>query len=75
MQIGQKTLMVEDQLLATSVYSYRNLVTCRRKKQKIVALSSAKAKSRGIVRGICKVLCIKKLLIELEFSSEETHLR
>ncbi|KAJ0519053.1 putative RNA-directed DNA polymerase [Helianthus annuus] len=44
-----------------------NLVTWRSKKQKVVALSSAEAEFRGIVRGITEVLWLKKLLTEFGF--------
>lgn len=42
-----------------------NLVTWRSKKQKVVALSSAEAEFRGIVKGITEILWIRKLLLEL----------
>ena len=45
----------------------RNLVTWKSKKQKVVALSSAKAEFRGIAKGITEVLWIRKLLRELDF--------
>uniref|UniRef100_A0A3Q7F038 GAG-pre-integrase domain-containing protein n=1 Tax=Solanum lycopersicum TaxID=4081 RepID=A0A3Q7F038_SOLLC len=45
-----------------------NLVTWRSKKQKVVALSSAEAEFRGIVKGITEILWIRKLLNELACS-------
>ena len=42
-----------------------NLVTWRSKKQKAVALSSAEAEFRGMVKGICELLWLKKLLAEV----------
>nr|BAK64102.1 gag-pol polyprotein [Eustoma grandiflorum] len=44
-----------------------NVVTWRSKKQKVVALSSAEAEYRGIVKGVSEVLWIRKLLQELGF--------
>ena len=44
-----------------------NLVTWRSKKQKVVALSSAKAEFRGIAKGITEILWIQKLMNELGF--------
>ncbi|RVW31843.1 Retrovirus-related Pol polyprotein from transposon RE2 [Vitis vinifera] len=45
-----------------------NLVTWRSKKQKVVALSSAEAEFRGIVKGICELIWLKRLLIEIGFA-------
>ena len=42
-----------------------NLVTWRSKKQKVVALSSAEVEFRGMVKGICELLWLKKLLVEV----------
>ncbi|WJZ84417.1 hypothetical protein VitviT2T_004022 [Vitis vinifera] len=42
-----------------------NLVTWRSKKQKVVALSSAEAEFQGMVKGICELLWLKKLLAEI----------
>ena len=42
-----------------------NLVTWRSKKKKVVALSSAEAEFRGMVKGICELLWLKKLLVEI----------
>lgn len=46
-----------------------NLVTWRSKKQKVVALSSAEAEFRGMAKGLCELLWIKRLLTELGFTS------
>ncbi|KAJ9566582.1 LOW QUALITY PROTEIN: hypothetical protein OSB04_002548 [Centaurea solstitialis] len=48
-----------------------NLVTWRRKKQKVVALSSVEAEFRGIARGITEVLWIRKLLTEIGYPPQE----
>nr|GEW22911.1 putative ribonuclease H-like domain-containing protein [Tanacetum cinerariifolium] len=48
-----------------------NLVTWRSKKQKVVALSSAKSEFRGIARGITEVLWIRKLLTEIGYPPQE----
>ena len=42
-----------------------NLVTWMSKKQKVVALSSTEAEFRGMVKGICELLWLKKLLTEI----------
>jgi hypothetical protein len=47
-----------------------NLVTCKSKKQNVVALSSAKAKFRGMTKGLCEILWIKGLLKELGYPME-----
>jgi hypothetical protein len=44
-----------------------NLVTWRSKKQKVVALSSAEAEFRGMAKGLCELLWLKKLLTEIGF--------
>ena len=44
-----------------------NLVTWRSKKQKVVALSSAEAEFRGIVKGIAEILWLRKLMDEIGF--------
>jgi Reverse transcriptase (RNA-dependent DNA polymerase) len=44
-----------------------NLVTWKSKKQNVVTLSSAEAEFRGMVKGICELLWLKKLLTELGF--------
>lgn len=44
-----------------------NLVTWRSKKQNVVALSSAEVEFRGMVKGICELLWIRKMLTELGF--------
>lgn len=45
-----------------------NLVTWRSKKQKVVALSSAEAEFRGIAKGLCELLWLRRLLIEICFA-------
>jgi hypothetical protein len=45
-----------------------NLVTWRSKKQKVVALSSAEAEFHGMAKGLCQLLWIRRLLIELGFA-------
>jgi hypothetical protein len=45
-----------------------NLVTWRSKKQKVVALSSAKAKFRGMAKGLCELLWLRRLLSEIGFA-------
>jgi hypothetical protein len=42
-----------------------NLVTWRSNKQKVVALSSAKAEFRGMAKGICELLWLRRLLTEI----------
>ena len=42
-----------------------NLVTWRSKKQKVITLSSAEVEFRGMVKGICELLWLKKLLVEI----------
>nr|GEX00745.1 putative copia-type protein [Tanacetum cinerariifolium] len=49
-----------------------NLVTWRSKKQKVVALSSAEAEFRGMVRGLAEALWIRKLLSEIGYHSTQT---
>ena len=44
-----------------------NLVTWRSKKQKVVALSSAKSKFRGMAKGLCELLWLRRLLTEIGF--------
>jgi hypothetical protein len=44
-----------------------NLVTWRSKKQNVVTLSSAEAEFRGVVKGICELLWLQRLLTELGF--------
>ena len=46
-----------------------NLVTWRSKKQNVVALSSAEAEFRGMAKGLCELLWLKRLLIEIGFDS------
>ncbi|KAM0065342.1 putative RNA-directed DNA polymerase [Helianthus debilis subsp. tardiflorus] len=49
-----------------------NLVTWRRKIQKVVALSSAEAEFRGIARGLTEVLWVRRLLTEIGYPTQET---
>lgn len=44
-----------------------NLVTWRSKKQKVVALSNAEAEFRGMAKGLCELLGLKRLLTEIGF--------
>ena len=46
-----------------------NLVTWRSKKQKVVAFSSAEAEFRGMAKGLCKLLWLRRLLEEIGYSS------
>ena len=48
-------------------YVSGNLVTCRSKKQKVVALSSAEAKFWGMAKGLCELLWLRQLLTEVGF--------
>ncbi|KAL6294169.1 hypothetical protein ACE6H2_002311 [Prunus campanulata] len=45
-----------------------NLVTWRSKKQNVVALSSAEAEFRGMTKGICELLWLRKLLTEIGYA-------
>jgi hypothetical protein len=45
-----------------------NLVTWRTKKQKVVALSSAEAEFRGMAKGLCELLWLKRLLMNIGFT-------
>ncbi|CAL2259698.1 unnamed protein product [Prunus armeniaca] len=49
-----------------------NLVTWRSKKQNVVALSSAEAELRGMTKGICELLWLRKLLTELGYKPTST---
>ncbi|RVW31270.1 Retrovirus-related Pol polyprotein from transposon RE1 [Vitis vinifera] len=46
-----------------------NFVTWRSKKQNVVALSSAEAEFCGMAKGLCELLWLKRLLIEIGFDS------
>ena len=46
-----------------------NLVTWRSKKQKVVALSSAETEFRGMAKGLCELLWLRRLLEEIGYSS------
>ena len=45
-----------------------NLVTWRTKKQKVVALSSAEAEFRGMAKGLCELLWLRRLLMNIGFT-------
>jgi hypothetical protein len=45
-----------------------NLVTWRSKKQNVVALSSAEAEFRGMAKGLCELLWLKRLLMEIGYA-------
>jgi len=45
-----------------------NLVTWRTKKQKVVALSSAEAEFRGMAKGLCELLWLRRLLTNIGFT-------
>jgi hypothetical protein len=45
-------------------------VTYKSKKQNVIALSSAKAEFRGMTKGLCEILWIKRLLKELGYPME-----
>ncbi|CAL8092463.1 unnamed protein product [Prunus armeniaca] len=49
-----------------------NLVIWRSKKQNVVALSSAEAEFRGMTKGICELLWLRKLLTELGYKPTST---
>lgn len=66
MQIGPKNIL--DRKSTSSYFTCRNLVTWRSKKQKVVALSSAKAVFKGMAKGLCQLLWIKRLLTEVGFA-------
>jgi hypothetical protein len=45
-----------------------NLVTWRSKKHNVVALSSAEAEFRGMAKGLCELLWLKRLLTEIGYA-------
>ena len=45
-----------------------NLVVWRSKKQKVVARSSAEAEFRGMAKGLCELLWLRRLLMEIGYS-------
>ena len=49
-----------------------NLVTWKSKKKKVVALSSAEAEFRGMAKGSCELLWLKRLLEKIGCSSQDT---
>jgi len=70
MLIGQGIKQPENLHQATSLLCYftfvnGNLVTWRRKKQKVVARSSAEAEFQGMAHGVCELLWIQRVLTEL----------
>ncbi|CAL8162688.1 unnamed protein product [Prunus armeniaca] len=48
-----------------------NLVTWRSKKQNVFSRSSVEAEYRGMAHGVCELLWIRRLLIELGFKPEK----
>jgi Reverse transcriptase (RNA-dependent DNA polymerase) len=48
-----------------------NPVTWRSKKQNVVALSSAEAEFRGMSKGLCELLWLRKLMTELGYGPQE----
>jgi hypothetical protein len=49
-----------------------NLITWRRKKQSVVARSSAEAEFRAMAQGVCETLWFKILLMEVGFDSKDS---
>lgn len=49
-------------------FVWGNLVTWRSKKQNVVARSSAEAESRAMANGVCELLWIRRVLLELRLS-------
>ncbi|RDX77563.1 Vacuolar protein sorting-associated protein 18-like protein, partial [Mucuna pruriens] len=47
-------------------FVYGNLITWRRKKQNVVARSSANAECRAMTQGVCEILWLKRILGELQ---------
>ena len=50
-----------------------NLLTWKSKKQKFEALSSVKIEFRGISKGLCEVLWLRKLLADIGFPVKKTY--
>jgi hypothetical protein len=48
-----------------------NLITWRSMKQDVATLSSAEAKFRGMSKGLCELLWLRKLTIELGYKPQE----
>ena len=71
-QIGQGVLVTENPHQVTSHLWGGNLVTWRSKKQKVVALSSAEVEFRGITKGVCELLWLKRLVEEVMCSAQDT---
>ncbi|KAM1176336.1 hypothetical protein ACFX19_029237 [Malus domestica] len=72
MQIGQGILLINGPHRVTLHLWGGNLVTWRSRKQKVVALSSAEAEYRGMAKGVCELLWLRRLLAELECPSMST---
>ncbi|PON66810.1 Ribonuclease H-like domain containing protein, partial [Trema orientale] len=47
-----------------------NLVTWRSKKQNVVARSSAEAEFRALAQGICELMWLKRVLVELRMATD-----
>ena len=65
MQIGQVQWMTGGPLLATAPLLAAILLTGEVKKQSVVARSTAEAEFRVVAHGICEVLWLKLLLMEM----------
>jgi hypothetical protein len=48
-----------------------NLITWRNKKQNVVALSRAEAEFRGLSKGLCELLWLRKLMTKLGYEPKE----
>lgn len=61
---------VSDRKSTASYFTFvgGNLVTWRSKKQKVVALTGAEAEFRGMAKGLCELLWLKRLLTEIGFA-------
>ncbi|CAL8167789.1 unnamed protein product [Prunus armeniaca] len=64
--------LIPDLFLGYFTFVGGNLVTWRSKKQNVVALSSAEAKFRGMTKGICELLWLRKLLTKLGYKPTST---
>lgn len=73
MQIRQEILLIENLHRDIShLHVGGNLVTWRSKKQKIVTLSSVEAEFRGMTKGLCELLWLKRLLKKIGYTSQDT---